>query len=196
MKTRCALSCVAGAFVAGMISAEDAVRARASLPSESAPVRERAISARSAALLAAAMPKFEPLPTTAAAEPVIPSASDGEIPAAGIVRLPEYFVRERKLPTAAEVEKAEVARRAMEKYLGPENGLDRGVLNLITSKQIPFLRFLGSISNEARAMARYREDERLQLKADLLELAALTKLSGDASGGARIKREVQETFRP
>jgi hypothetical protein len=83
----------------------------------------------------------------------------------------------------------------MEKYLGPEDGLDRGFLNLITAKQFPLLAVFGSTSNEARAMARYREDERLRLKAELLDLAALTKQAGDVTGGEKLKKEIQQTFR-
>lgn len=83
----------------------------------------------------------------------------------------------------------------MERYLGPENGLDRGFLNLITSKQIPLLRLIGSVSNEERAMARYREDERIQRHADLRELASLTRQSGDAATADKLKRETQNAFR-
>src|SRR5205809_6274958 len=88
----------------------------------------------------------------------------------------------------------ELARRAMEQYLGPEDGFDRGFLNLFTSKQIPLLRLIGSVSNEDRAMARYEEDERLRRKNDLIELASMMKKSGDAAAGAKVKREVDRAF--
>ena len=178
-----------------MAWAEDAPMLPTPSASVAVPHRERAISPRSAALLTAAMPKFEPV-TAVAPEPFPSRPAGDDIPTNGVIRLPNYIVREPKLPTANEVDRGELARRAMEQYLGPENGLDRGLLNLITSKQIPILALIGSTSNEARAMARYREDERLRLKADLLEVATLTKLGGDAVGASKIKREVRDVFQP
>ena len=84
-----------------------------------------------------------------------------------------------------EVDRSELGRRAMEHYLGPENGFDRGFLNLITSEQIPLLRLFGSMSNEARALGMYREDERRRMQSDLLEMAELSKRSGDPAAAAR-----------
>lgn len=193
MKTGEALIVVAW-FGMEVARAEGAPAVPAPNASVAVPHRERAISPRSAALLKAAMPKFEPV-AAVAPEPPPRRPASRDVPTNGVIRLPNYIVREPKLPTWKEVEKAEVARRAMEQYLGPENGLDRGLLNLITSKQFPILALIGSTSNEARAMARYREDERLRLKADLIELAALTKQGGDAAGAAKIKRQVQDVFR-
>lgn len=177
----------------------ESAAARSPLAAPAQP-RERLVSPRVAALLSAALPKQLPLASSASpatnAHPILDRASTSDEPAGnGIVRLPSFVVRESKPPPFAEVEHREVARRAMEKYLGPEDGFDRGFLNLITAKLFPLLAVFGSVSNEARAMGRYREDERLRLKADLLELAALAKMSGDAAGGKKLKHETQQAFR-
>jgi hypothetical protein len=182
--------------------AQDA-RAAAVAPAEApapSPPRERLVSSRVAALLSAALPALPPLapsaPPATNAHPILARVSPSDEPAgSGILRMPIFSVTESKPPPFAEVEHHEIARRAMEKYLGPEDGFDRGFLNLITAKQFPLLALIGSVSNEARAMGRYREDERLRLKADLLELSALAKLGGDAAGGKKLQHETQQAFR-
>jgi hypothetical protein len=191
-----ALGIVLGAIVARGENAAPPPTPLARDPVAATAPGARLVSPRVAALLTAATPKFVPTnsPATPDSVPLNPgtAAQAGD----GIVRLPSYIVRDRKVPSPQEVNEAEVARRAMEHYLGPENGFDRGFLNLITSKQIPLLALLGSVSNEARAMARYREDERLRMRADLMDLARLTNQAGDTAGAAKIKREVESAFRP
>lgn len=159
------------------------------------PRGERLVSPRVAALLNAALPKFQP-PAASHDVNVAGRGPAADLPAASdIVRLPTYIVRESKLPKFPEVERREIARRAMEEYLGPEDGFDRGFLNLFTSERVPILALFGSVSNEARAMARHREDERIKLKADLLEFAELTKLGGDPATAEKLKRATRDAFR-
>jgi hypothetical protein len=158
--------------------------------------RERLVSPRVAALLAVAVPKFEtPVGGPATTGPTSPVSKTEVAAGPDVVRMPSVVVKERKLPQMLEVDRAELGRRAMEQYLGPEDGLDRGFLNLITSEQIPLLRIFGSTSNEARALGRYREDERLRMQSDLLEMAELSKRSGDPAAAAKIKAEVERAFR-
>jgi hypothetical protein len=156
----------------------------------------RLVSSHIAAELAATAPTYQPPPATAA---------DQTAPDPASVRMPAYLVREPKLPTAAEVlTRKGLASIAMDRYLGSTNDWDRGVLNHFTLVdlwhkvpvlgQVPFVPF-GSITNESRAMERYDEDQRLQEKADLLELVSLMKKDGDAAGGAKLKQEVDDTFK-
>jgi hypothetical protein len=159
------------------------------------PPSDRPVSPHIAAELASTIPKYEPPPSAAAA-----SAA----PDPNILRMPPYLVREPKLPTPAEVLTPKgIASIAMDRYLGPADSLDRGVLNHFTLvqlwKEIPVLNALpfvpfGSISNESRAMELYDQDQRLAEKADLMELAKLMKKTGDAAGGDKLKQEVDDTF--
>jgi hypothetical protein len=156
-----------------------------------ADAQRRAVSPRVAELLASAAPKFVPPPAGAAAIPSNPGNTDGGAAAAaatadkplnGIVRLPDYVVREgkeKRLPGTEEVlVPRELEKLAMNELLGPESGLDRGILNLVTVpalwEKIPVL---GRIplggpweTNEQRAMRLYREDRTRKMKAELESL--------------------------
>ena len=171
----------------------------------SEPKHERAISPHTAAMLAATRPKFEPVKPAknndgAAQKPPV----EEDRPANGIIRLPNYVVRDSKLPTPSEVmTRKELERYAMNRYLGPADGFDRGFLNLFTIAQlwqkIPLIgRFVpapfGSVTNEQRAMMMYYEDERLRKMNDLMDLASMMKKSGDTQGADKVRRETQKTF--
>ena len=113
-------------------------------------------------------------------------------------------MREPRLPTSQEVMTPKALERyAMNRYLGPENGFDRGFLNLFTIAQfwqkIPWIgRFIpapfGSITNEQRAMMFYAGDERSRKMSDLLDLAALARTPGGAPADDKLKREIDRTF--
>jgi hypothetical protein len=84
-------------------------------------------------------------------------------PKPGVASLPAFIVRDARIPTRDQIltpkARAEIT---MDKYLGPSDGLDRGVLNRITLvqlwKKIPILGVLdfvgtpGQMSNEDRAL--------------------------------------------
>ncbi len=93
---------------------------------------ERAVSPRVAALLSAAS---QDLARYSAEAPAVAVSEENREPpqrAGTIVRLPNYIVRERRPPAAEEVMvKAERERRAMQKYLGDESGLER-TLNMFS----------------------------------------------------------------
>lgn len=156
--------------------------------------RPRAVSERLARNLAEVMPKHAPADGAAV---VATSAASGnrlplgaETPANGIVRLPEYLVRERKpaaLPSAEDVmSRRSLENLAMEKYLGEETDLRR-VLSMFTPldiwRRIPVLGkhpfAIGGFSgpgsgpaqplqtNAERAMAMYERDRRRERWANL-----------------------------
>jgi hypothetical protein len=178
----------------------------AKTPPVSAEKPTRAISPRMAEVLRATLPSYDDFlrqqnsPPPEPAKPAVPLATDPFVTA-----LPRYVVSEDRLPTAAQVmSRRAVEEAAMNRYLGPKDGLDRGLLNAVTIKQlwekIPVIGKIlpspiPSISNEQRAMQRYYEDLRLEKKNDLLELSALTAKSGDPAQAERIKRETLRAFK-
>ena len=179
--------------------------ATAENPGPARVAQERAVSSHVAELLAAATPKFSVAkPRDQAPHSDGQAEAGAEKPANGIVRLPQYVVREPRLPTRQEImTRAELERHAMNRYLGPEDGFDRGVLNVVTLaglwKKIPLIGLIpfvpfGSVTNEERAMAMYEEEERKRKMAELMGLAAFTKKSGDATGADKIKDETERTF--
>jgi hypothetical protein len=104
-----------------------------------------------------------------------------------IIRLPRYIVegdrppvfRERDLYTTQALSAI-----AMKRYL---SRLDSSLLNRFT---IP----LFTLTNEARAMAMYEEDERLQNIADLKTAAANARKAGDQAESDYLVRETNATF--
>ncbi len=113
---------------------------------------ERAVSPGLASKLAEAMPTYAP-------PPPVPEKTDEEIaadqPKNKILRLPKVVVEGERPPVFSEREvhtDKGLAELAMNRYL---TELDAGVLNKFS---IP----LFGQSNEARALAQFREDERLK----------------------------------
>lgn len=166
----------------------------------------RVISPRMAEVLRATLPSYGEVIRQQTAPPKEPTKLAAPLETdPSVASLPRYVVNEGKLPTPDQVMTSRaVAEAAMNRYLGPKDGLDRGVLNAVTIKQlwekIPVIGkilppLIPSISNEERALQRYYEDVRLQTKNDLLELSALTAKSGDPAQAERIRRETQKTFK-
>jgi hypothetical protein len=116
------------------------------------------ITGHISAAIAAGLPKFEPLPrasSTAAA------ATKHEEATTGITSLSAYIVRDSKIPTEDQILTYEArADITMNKYLGPSDGLDRGILNRYTLQQLwqkipllgtlPFVGTPAHMSNEDR----------------------------------------------
>ncbi|MBL9187431.1 MAG: hypothetical protein JNK23_08145 [Opitutaceae bacterium] len=152
-----------------------------------APRRSRVISPEVAAALAQASPTFAPPPPKPEPKPEeeLPDARDLDKPKNAIVRLPKYLVLEKKpaiLTERAVHTQKGLADIAMKRYI---TETDR-VLNRF---RIPFL----TMTNEARALAMYAEDERLINMASLNEAAAAAAKS-DAAQGTYILKEAQQTF--
>jgi hypothetical protein len=153
----------------------------------SAPRRTRVISPEVAAALAAASPKYTPPPPKPEPKPEeeLPDMRDIDKPANGIIRLKKFEVREARPPIFTEraihTQKG-LTDIAMKRYI---TETDR-VLNRF---RIPFL----TMTNEARALAMYAEDERLQNMASLDEAAAAAAKS-DTAQGTYILKEAQKTF--
>jgi hypothetical protein len=156
-------------------------------PASTAPRRTRAISGEAAAALAAAAPKYTPPPPKPPPKPEEESVDMREVdkPKNSIVRLPKYIVQEKK-PAVFRERDIHTAKGlteiAMKRYL---TETDR-VLNRF---RIPLL----TMTNEARALAMYAEDERLRNMADLKD-AADNASRTDTGAGDYLRRESQKTF--
>jgi hypothetical protein len=147
---------------------------------ESRAERRRPISPRTAEMLSAAMPKFEPIASSEVTDQRAGlRAKSPDQPANGLVRLPQYIVREPKLPAPHEVMTRSAREKfAMQKYLGDENGLER-TLNMFSISglwaKIPVLgkypfvvgQFqgrhsglaVGPMTNAQRALEQYEKDK-------------------------------------
>jgi hypothetical protein len=178
----------------GMLAAKDSAPASR---------RERAISPRVAEIFSAVAPKFEPSATVGREGEVAmpnpgsaprPKVEPGANPARAntIIRLPEYLVQERKprpLPKPEEImSPRELEKLAMQEFLGPEDGFDRGFLNLFTVadlwKKIPLLgKFPLAVfeTNEERAMRMYRADREAKAWAEAMSLLSPMQRAGIAT---------------
>jgi hypothetical protein len=143
---------------------------------------ERIVSPRVAGLLAAATPRFAVTPIAeeknGAASSAFPKG-----PANEIMRLPNFVVREPRVPTSEAVRtRRGLEVYAMNKYLGDPDGFSRGVLNRFTladawkkyTKHIPLLnRSEWAFSPEKRALDMYYDDEVRGKMRDLFGLLAI-----------------------
>ena len=155
-------------------------------PTQPVRKRDRAISSDVAASLAAAMPKYNPPKHAPPPKPVEEQPDMREIdkPKNGIIRLPDYVVREAKPPVFRERDintQQGLANIAMRRY-GTEasRALNRFTIPLFGQTQ------------EARALAMYAEDERLKNITELNDAAAMIS-ARDKAQGAYIKRDIQNT---
>jgi hypothetical protein len=159
-----------------LLVAEDA-------PDESASQRTRAISPYLRRVLNDASARVAPPPPSASDASAESAArqrvalEDPDLLGKPVVRLPEYHVREPKLPSPQEVmTRKALEQYAMNKYLGDERGFDRGFLNLFNLaslwKKVPVLGKVplpGFVTNEDRAMQLYHEDRNRQRWSDAME---------------------------
>ncbi len=149
--------------------------------------RTRAISGDVAAALAAATPKYTPPPPKPPPKPEEELVDLREVdkPRNTIVRLPKYIVQEKKPAVFRErdinTEKG-LTGIAMRRYItDADRALNRWTLPLFGT------------STEARALAMYAEDERLQNMSDLKDAAANASKS-DPAAGEYIRKESQQTY--
>jgi hypothetical protein len=173
---------LAGALL-GIAGATFVIGAEETAVTAAAPARPRLVSPRVAQMLADVAAR-EPVAAStpiATTEPAAPQRVAGEIrdvPANGIVRLPDYIVREPRLPPREEVmSRRSLEQVAMQKYFGDETSLYR-VLNMFSPVHVwlkipvlgkfPFMigqfsgpgsgRARGAYTNEDRAMELYEID--------------------------------------
>jgi hypothetical protein len=175
--------------VAASAQSPDSSPVRAENPSTAttpapAPKKDRPISTGVASALAASMPKYNPPPKP---KPVDEDVDLREVdkPKNGIIRLPKYTVQEKKPPVFRERDiytSGGLADLARNRYL---TATDR-ILNRVT---LP----LFGTSPEARAMAMYAEDERLNNMSDLKDTAKDVSRT-DPNEGAYIKRVTDQTY--
>lgn len=166
----------------------------------------RAISPRVAEVLRSTLPTYDEVVRQQAPSPKPPAQPVAGLETdPGVAALPRYIVKEGKLPTPEQVmSRRAIEEVAMNRYLGPKDGLDRGYLNAVTMKElwqkipvigkiVPFP--IPSLTNAERAMIKYNEDLRVQRKNDLMELSTLAAKSGDPAQAKQIKRETERAFK-
>ena len=153
-------------------------------PAPPAPKRERPISGNLAATLAAGMPKYNPPPKPKPQDEAV-DLREVDKPRNGIIRLPNYTVREKKPPVFRERDiytNKGLGELARHRYLTP-------TYRLLNSVYVPFL----TASPTQHAMAMYAEDERLNNMSELEDNARTVEKS-DPEDGAYIRRASNETF--
>jgi hypothetical protein len=159
-----------------------------------APAQSRAVSADTADLLKAALPKSAfvkpPEKKPDAASPVL---RESETPPIDVVRLQKFVVREEKPPIFAERDlnptPKDLARLAMRRYFKEaDQAMNHFKLPLFAVSHYP-----GLTPNESRALDLYYEDERLKNMAEMADLTNMVTKS-NAAAGAKLKSESQQTF--
>jgi hypothetical protein len=128
-------------------------------------------SSRLAMMVAAGLPKFDPKQacgSNSGQTEARPSKAIADLAQPyDVTRLPTFTVRaSRLLPEDEVFTNKGLAELAMNRYLGPADGIDRGLLNAVTLpglwKKIPILgripSMLPGMTNEARAMQLYKQD--------------------------------------
>ncbi len=116
------------------------------------------------AAISAGLPRYEPkrAPASSTASPIM-AASKREGSSAEVTSMPEYTVRESKLPTTEKVLTYKGRTKIlMDEYMGDSDGIDRGVLNRYTLAQLwakipilgklPFIGTAFNMSVEERAL--------------------------------------------
>lgn len=145
----------------------------------SAPIAPRAISPATALKLTVSIPKFVAAPTRdekTAASPSAPATEETK-PRNTIIRLPDYVVRDAKVPAIKERE-----------VLSPRGRLE------LARKLHPGIR-VGNLFglNDGVALAMLAEQERLDRQREFTDLADLMRYS-DPAAHAKVKREVEQAF--
>jgi hypothetical protein len=150
------------------------------LPMLRAVPAERMVSPRVAELLAAATPKFQPQPAPPPGRTLPPASSltPGEI-----IQLAPVLVESSRLRLPDEVQSLSADGLAAE--------LRKSYPGASTKGQDPYQIGHGR-PNYARLM--YEGDRNVREKASLENLADLMERSGDRTGSARLKREIQGAF--
>ncbi len=151
----------------------------AAAPKPTRPRRERVMSDDLAATLAVGMPKYsppKPVEKKLADEPA--DSHDGDKPKNGIIRLPDYVVREKRPPVFKEKDLA-----------GTERKMDLGMKRYAGLRIGPF-----NYLNRPIALAMYQEQERLDNMSELADDAATMRRAGDQGTADYITKQSQQTY--
>lgn len=145
--------------------------------------------AETSAMISAGLPKYSPPKPAPPPKPEseLPDLRDMDKPQNEIIRLPKFVVRAAKAPIFREMDvytAQGMADLAVRRYLSE---FDRSLLSQVT---LP----LFGVSPEARALARYEEDQRLGNVASLTDTADAIARGGDSSESVYIKKQTQDTY--
>lgn len=108
--------------------------------------------------------------------------------------LPRFIIRESPPP---KTEDLLTSAGKLDRYLGPKEGLDRGLLNKVVLRWgdgVVGVALFDANKNETRAKVREMDDKRLQHRAELLDLTAQMKETGDEDFAKELKRQSDHLF--
>lgn len=144
--------------------------------------------------LSSVLPRYEPVNPAIPENTQLTAPAKAEAGAGEVVTLPSFVVLGPRLPKRADM--LTLAGK-LDHYLGPKDGLDCGLLNRVTLQWVTgpvTVSLFNAVTNETRARTRHADDQRLRLRAELLDFVSLLKLSGDGDGAKPLKRESDSLF--
>lgn len=148
-----------------------------SISAPAAPKKPRPMSDEVAAIMATAMPKYNPPKAEEKQpEPVADADPKNDIP-----RLPQFVVRGNRTP---------VFKNFKERDLHDAKGLSDIEMRRNPGLDIPFIGFL----NRPIALQMYRDEQRLSDIDELRKAAADAAMAGDTAGSDYIRRTAADTF--
>jgi hypothetical protein len=123
-------------FLMGTAIMATAVAEAADGPGEAPAEDVHASSSYILAAISAGLPRYQPAQPAAASAKPAPAVAPGKT-ASDITSMPAFIVRDVKIPTEEKILTYKARTKiAMDKYLGPSDGLDRGLLNALTVSQL------------------------------------------------------------
>lgn len=142
------------------IMATAVAESSADVPGDTPAEEPHASSSYITAAISSGLPKYRPPQLAAPQANAAIAAGAPAKPGADITSMPAFIVRDVKIPTDGKIMTYKARTKvAMDKYLGPSDGLDRGLLNAVTLtqlwKKVPILGSLidfKTMSNEDRAL--------------------------------------------
>lgn len=159
--------------------------------SDGKPGVPRLLSGRFKAAVSASLPRYETVEPNADENAEEPAPFKSGTNEGEVLRLPNFVVRDARPPKPEDVLSLE---GEMSRYLGSKDGFDRGLLNRVVLRRdfgIATVLLFDAMRNDTRAKMMYRDEKRLQDRAELLDLTALLK---EAAGGTRLKHELDDLF--
>jgi len=146
------------------------------------------------AVLGTNLPVFEPAKSTAGDDARKLTLEKANACAGEVHVLPRFIVRESPPPKAEDLL---TPAGKLDRYLGPKDGLDRGLLNKVVLRWgdgVVGIQLFDAEKNETRAKGREIDAQRLRHRAELLDLAAQMKETGDGEFAKELKRQSDHLF--
>ena len=152
------------------------------------------LSPRLKAALSTGLPAYDPAKSTASANGNKLALERANAATGEAHVLPRFMVRESPPP---KMEDLLTSAAKLDRYLGPKEGLDRGLLNKVVlrwgDEAVGFTLF-DADKNERRAKIRENDVKRLSQRMELLDLASEMRAAGDVDFANVLKRQSDHLF--